>query len=204
MNLRTFTIVSILILITIVIAYRFYTKIGVDKGLPREQKAVTYYPNGKLASEFIYKNINPIGDAYYYDEIGNIKKFQFFDERSNLRYDCLINLNSRITEHNGKSFFLKIDKSKKKIIDSIYIYPELIFPPNYYHSFEILIKTKNEVFKYYEKKYSKSSNQPFFKHSIKNDSITDFVFISKLFSADSIFYSSDTIIFHNYMKNDPR
>ncbi|MEZ4909516.1 MAG: hypothetical protein R2774_01510 [Saprospiraceae bacterium] len=195
-----FVLASIFIILSLGILFYFFR---IDNVIEKDLDGlkISYHENGAIAAEIYFKNNKPIGEALYYNEDRDLEKFQYYDSDGNLRFDCKYSINNQIVEKNGKPFFLKILKNDKMQYsnDTLSIYPNLIYPPYCLNKLEIFINSNEVQYLMFEKYYTKGENQPFFKHKLLNDSIKDFKFISKLFNMDTLSYSSDTIIYLNYM-----
>lgn len=158
-----------------------------------EKKTYTYYDNGHLSSVITLLDSMPVGDAFYYNSLGFLEEYHYFDVKHNLRYVCEFNSDQQIIKQSGKTIYLQIQRNKKK--DSIYIYPTLIFPPKYLNKLEMYIQYSNSINLVFDKIYSKENSQPLYIHHEINDSITNFIFVSKLFNKDTFLISTDSVFY---------
>lgn len=157
---------------------------------------ISYYENGNISSKITLENDKPIGESFYYSKNGNIEKFQFYDQNSDLRFDCIYNEKERIIEFNGKSFYINVDKRNRyaKLNDTLFFYPILIYPPKYLNELKIILLYNHRRELVLNKVYSKSKLQPIYSHVIRDTSENTFLFVSNLLSSDSVIVSRDTIL----------
>lgn len=185
--------IIIICLISIIGIFAFIKLINNQTYINNEIKILSYHDNGLLSSKITLIDSMPVGDAYFYNNLGVLEKYQYFDSKHNLRYDCEYNANQQIIKQSGKTIFLQIRRNKKK--DSLYIYPTLIFPPKYLNKLEMYIQNSNSLNLVFDKIYIKEDLQPLYIHRKLNDSITNFIFVSKLFNKDTFLLSTDSVFY---------